>query len=358
MFIYKSFIMRKRVFISVCFIFSVLMNFAQTKTVTGIIKDDKGAIVPYAVVQIKGTNKGINADSLGNFSITAKSNTVLLINAMGYETATVSVKDQNNLSVILKTASVTLNNVSIEGQTAHPADDYSSRKIATDMIQDFVQVNGINGFGASGSGLPNMYSGAALPVFSHKDETKGSKYLFDQGVRGSATNANNRTVSNEGYWFNYDKMSRNLLVTLDKATVVEINKNDLNSFTFINKDKSELVFEKIPLIDASTFFIQLLKDNGGYSLYKLLKTKFIRANYHSTGLTETGNNYDEYVDEYAYYIVFPGGKQFSAVELKKKSIKEVLIKEDKKVKSFFSQHGNDELDEFFLIALVASLNHN
>ena len=349
--------------VSVFFVFNLS---AQTKAVSGVIKDDKGEVVPYAVVQIKGTNKGINADSLGVFTLNVKPNVVLLVNAMGYETASVNVGQQNNLSVVLKTASDKLGG---ENQQQQSSDDDSSRKMATNMIQDFVATLGSSSLPSfsgvalnipsnpvSGSGMGNLYTGASLPVFTHKDDTKGSKYFFDQWVKGSAVNSSNHVVSNDTYWFNYDKIGKNLLVTTDKKTVIEINRNELNSFTCINKDKIEIVFDKVPLIDANTFMIQLLKDSTGYSLYKSLHTKFIRANYRSDGLTETGNNYDEYADEYTYYIIFPGGKQFSKVELKKKSIKAVLSKEENKVDVFFSKHSDEKLNEQFLVALLASLH--
>ena len=362
--------MKKNVLIG-CLFISILAT-AQTKTINGIIKDDKGAVVPYAVIQIKGTNKGINADSAGTFSLHVKPNAVLLVNAMGYETASINVGQLNSVSVILKTNSSNLNDVTVESQLSTKS-DYSSRRTATTMIEDFTKTNNVNNSNpglspgtyllpggveltiANGGGA-NLYTGQALPVFTHKEDTKGSKYMFDQWVRGSAINSSNQIISNEKYWFNYDKISRRLLVTEDKMSVVEVSKNNLNGFTLLDKNKNELVFEKLDLIDPNNFMIQLLKDTAGYSLYKSIQTKFIHSNYRSDGLTESGNNYDEYADEYTYYILFPGGKQFSKVELKKKSIKEVLIKEEKKVKSFFAQHGSDDLDEFFLMALVASLN--
>ena len=369
--------MRRLVWVGIFLCVSVMI-YAQPKTVNGIVKDDKGAAVPYAVIQIKGTTRGVNSDSLGTFSINVKSNTVLLVNAMGYATATINVKelandnakDLNNVTVILKAATNALTDVTVGKEQTPSGDEYTFKKMATNMLQDFNFSNSVAAFSSItagtalnapnqsliGGGGVNMYTGAALPVFSQKEDTKGGKYLFDQWVKGTATNSYNAVVSNDTYLYNYDKITKSLLVTSDKRSMIEISKTDLNGFTFIDKNNKEIVFEKVVAIDPNTFMIQLLKDSTGYSLYKSLHTKFIRANYHSDGLTESGNNYDEYVDEYTYYILFPGGKQFSKVELKKKSIKEVLIKEEKKVKSFFAQHGSDDLDEFFLMALVASLN--
>lgn len=43
--------------------------FAQNTTVNGIVKDSKGAPVPYASVLIRSTSAGITADSVGKFSL-------------------------------------------------------------------------------------------------------------------------------------------------------------------------------------------------------------------------------------------------------------------------------------------------
>ena len=364
----------------VCFTSWVM---GQTKNITGTIKDDKGNPVSYAVIQIKGTNKGFNSDSLGEFSFAVKSNATLLISAMGYESSSVNIGQQVKLSITLKTATGYLTDVSVSSNTKQNLDESVVQKMANNMLQDFMANANINTGGpivteglqvingrlqatssssmlptsSPFSGLqPGVYYGAALPVFTHKDETKGSKYLYNQWVKGTATNAGNKIITNDAYLYNYDKMGRKLLVTTDKATVIEINKNDLKSFSLIDPNKIENVFEKVALIDADNFFIQLLKDSSGYSLYKSIKTKFVRSNYHSTGLTESGNNYDEYVDEYEYYIVFPKFKDYIKVELKKKSIKDALIKEEAKVKTYFSKNAYEGINEQFLVGLIASLN--
>ena len=57
-------------------LFLFVGGISQSRNITGIIKDDKGNPVSYAVIQIKGTNKGVNSDSLGVFVINIKPNRI------------------------------------------------------------------------------------------------------------------------------------------------------------------------------------------------------------------------------------------------------------------------------------------
>ena len=63
--------------------------FAQSKTITGTVKDNTGVPVPFATVKIKGSRVAISADENGLFRINAPVNSVLEISAVGSETKTV-----------------------------------------------------------------------------------------------------------------------------------------------------------------------------------------------------------------------------------------------------------------------------
>ena len=200
-----------------------------------------------------------------------------------------------------------------------------------------------------------LYTGASLPVFTHREDTRGSRYLFDKWVSGTVTDSGNNVISNNNYLFNYDKISKTLLLTQDMKSVIEIEKVGIKSFTLKNEG-NYIVFERVPLIDNSNFMQSLVKGNDKYSLYKSTKTKFEKSDFHSDGLVESGKPYDEYVDEVEYFVVFPGGKEDKKIIFKQKSIKDVFSSETEKLKSYFSQHREDTIDEAYLIALVLFLN--
>jgi hypothetical protein len=58
-----------------------MTTFAQTRTVSGQIKNDKGEAVPFATVAVKGTNRTFTADAEGNFRSVAFTNDVLVISS-------------------------------------------------------------------------------------------------------------------------------------------------------------------------------------------------------------------------------------------------------------------------------------
>src|SRR5262249_11457199 len=96
---------------------------------------------------------------------------------------------------------------------------------------------------------------------------------------------------------------------------------------------------------------------SGYGLYKLTKTTFKKADFHTDGMVESGNNYDEFADDVSYYILAPGATTATKIELKKKSIKEVLAGAKQKTDDYLSAHRGEDINEDFLTGLVGSLNH-
>ena len=76
--------------------------FSQDRTITGVVKDDAGLVVPGASILIKGTKTGTVADNLGQFRIQAKAGDVLLITGAGIDPAEVTVGSSNAIAVTVK----------------------------------------------------------------------------------------------------------------------------------------------------------------------------------------------------------------------------------------------------------------
>ena len=196
----------------------------------------------------------------------------------------------------------------------------------------------------------------SMVSFSHKEDTKGNRYLFTEWAKGSVVGSNDVVINNDSLLFNYDKITHDLYLTTDKVSAIDVDKSKVKSFSLKGNDGNVYSFEKIPLINPDIFFQPLVENVNKYSAYKLTKTKFVKSDYHSDGMVETGKNYDEYVDEDEYYIVLPGGKEFKKVDLKKKSIKQALQQDASKTDSYFAQHKQDDINEAFLKDLITSLN--
>ncbi|CAH0995293.1 Vitamin B12 transporter BtuB [Emticicia aquatica] len=98
----------------VCLLFVSNTLLAQSRTVNGTVKDATGSGVPGAGVKIKGTTKGTSTGAAGEFKLDGVAeNATLEISAIGYETQSVSVPASGDLSIILKDAATSLDEVVI-----------------------------------------------------------------------------------------------------------------------------------------------------------------------------------------------------------------------------------------------------
>ncbi|MDB5139807.1 MAG: hypothetical protein JWR12_1723 [Mucilaginibacter sp.] len=195
-------------------------------------------------------------------------------------------------------------------------------------------------------------SSGIYPVFSHTEETKGSRYLFNNWVTGFVVGINDSVYKNSSYGFNYDKIGGGLLLTSDKHSAIEVDKAKIKSFTLNNDGNEGMVFEYVPNIDK-VHFVQLIAGGSRYNLYKRTITTFVKNNYHSDGMASTGNNYDEYVDDNTYYVLNKQTNQLQQFSLKKKSIKAVF--EGKALDAFFAAN-NGSIDDKYLKSLGYFVN--
>src|SRR5260370_5360657 len=85
------------------------LAFAQTHTVTGIVKDEKGDPVPFATVIETGTKNAVTADANGFFTIKIKGSQ-LTVSSAGHESKTVTA-GTGTVSVALATVSAQLSEV-------------------------------------------------------------------------------------------------------------------------------------------------------------------------------------------------------------------------------------------------------
>jgi hypothetical protein len=207
----------------------------------------------------------------------------------------------------------------------------------------------------SGETPGRAFIGGAIPTFNSKEETVGNRYLFTRWVNGSVRNLRDSVFNYPNVLYNYDKIGQSLLLYQDKKIVIEVYSDQIKSFTLKGPDK-DYVFEHINLINTEDFF-QRVVTNKKYSLVKTVRTRFVKADYSTNGISESGNNYDEYKDLSTYYIIFPGTKDFAKIELKKKSIKQALPKESARIDGFFYTNNPEAVDEAFLIKLFDELNN-
>ena len=93
--------MRKILSLLAVLVLCSVLAFAQTRVVTGQVKDEVGEPVPFSSVTIKGSNRGTTTDASGNFRIEAASGDILVISAVGLTPREFTVGSANTYNVSL-----------------------------------------------------------------------------------------------------------------------------------------------------------------------------------------------------------------------------------------------------------------
>ncbi len=84
------------------FLFAVTSVVAQTRQITGTVKDETGAAIPGATISVKGTSMAVLADSAGFFSVSANSKDLLTVSAVGYSTEDFETGVSGTINIVLK----------------------------------------------------------------------------------------------------------------------------------------------------------------------------------------------------------------------------------------------------------------
>lgn len=98
-----------------CVLFT-LTAFAQTKTITGKITDDKGAPIQGATVSARGTKAGASTGADGTYRITVPSSArTLVISSVGFSSQDITIGAQESINVSMVPSTTNLNEVVVIG---------------------------------------------------------------------------------------------------------------------------------------------------------------------------------------------------------------------------------------------------
>lgn len=90
--------------------------FAQNRTISGTVLDDKGTPIPNASILIKGSRAGTTSDENGKFQISVPPTArVLVASAVGMANAEITIGSSNNVNFVLQSASASMEEVVVVG---------------------------------------------------------------------------------------------------------------------------------------------------------------------------------------------------------------------------------------------------
>jgi len=210
--------------------------------------------------------------------------------------------------------------------------------------------------------LRNISRSASFVMTTNMDALyegiKGTPYLFNEWKQGNIY-LNDNTYIN-GVNIKYNIYTDDVLYLHSKSgDSLIIDRSLINSFEISDDNSNNLVlFEEISLRpnknDKSTF-VKVIYDDKTKFIIKYTKT-FIKADY--KGAYSAGRKYDEYIDDYQYYIIKNSDNPVK-IKLNKKSVVKALSDKENKIKSYLNEHSlnlNNEDDIAELLQYYDSIN--
>ncbi len=222
-FLNKKLDMRKFTTVLLVFLLSAVQLFAQNRTISGKITDEKGAGIANVSVKATGSSKGAITGADGTFTLSVAANAKqLIITGIGYATQTVSIPSSGTLNVKMSAK--------------------------TDVVEDVVVYTGLTAVKKS------TYTGASSAVVSRdlNEKTYGS---FDQALQGRIPGG--LSLSSSGAPGTSSSLilrgTSSISGTSDPLYVVDGIRVEANIFQGINPNDIQS--------------IEILKDASGTSLY-------------------------------------------------------------------------------------------
>ncbi len=108
--------MKKIIFLSIISCLTILQAFAQTRTLSGVVKDETGTGVPGANIVLEGTTVGTITDLDGNFKLEVPQPAeVMVVSFIGYKTQQIEIGTKTVFDISLVTSSTDLDEVVVVG---------------------------------------------------------------------------------------------------------------------------------------------------------------------------------------------------------------------------------------------------
>ena len=211
----------RKLIVGLLCICSTAATFAQTATVSGVVKDDTGEPVIGAGVLVKGTTLGTITDIDGHFSFRADDlNGVLVVSFVGMETQEIPMKGKGTFYIVLKSSNTLLEEVQVVA--------YGAQKKVT-LTGSISSVNTDELLKVPTASIGNMLSGVLSGVSSIQSSGQPGGDDPDVFIRGIST---------------LNTMNAKPLYLVDgvERSFFQIDPNEVENITILKDASSTAVF--------------------------------------------------------------------------------------------------------------------
>jgi TonB-linked SusC/RagA family outer membrane protein len=151
-----------RGFLTVVFLFSINLFFAQQKTISGTVTAEDGVPLPGANIMIKGTAEGTQTDFDGKYTISALPESVLQFSYVGFLTAEEIVGNRTTIDVVLREDYMLLEEVVVTAlgiSREKKSLGYATQEVQGDAVSKVKTQNFLNSLSGRVAGLDVKSSG-------------------------------------------------------------------------------------------------------------------------------------------------------------------------------------------------------
>ncbi len=152
------------------------------QVVRGKVTDEKNIPLFGVNIIIKGTNKGVNSDIDGQYSITVKNNAILVFNYVGFKTKEVAVTD-GSVNVVLKEDTQSLDEVVVTGSFDKRTKLQSSISISTISAKQFDKI-AVTSSADLLKNIPGVYVNSSLGEVRNTVYSRGVSVGSNDGASG------------------------------------------------------------------------------------------------------------------------------------------------------------------------------
>lgn len=169
----------KAFWLAVPILLTCIQALAQSKNITGSVKDDSGSPLAGVTIQIKGTTSGAVSDADGKFKLTVPGESAVLnVTFIGYEQQEIPVAGKSEINIVLLLSQKTLTDVVVVGYGSVAKRNLTSA-VTTVSSKDFIQ----GGFNSPLQQIDGKVAGVTISNPAAADPNRST----DVQVRGAGS---------------------------------------------------------------------------------------------------------------------------------------------------------------------------